>query len=90
MATFLPRNASAYDFGFLKAPDWMDQYILLALLLMVLFWAGAYLTKPEHVRFSELRKIRKTPLNRFFFVILQILTWITMALVFIGMGLARM
>jgi hypothetical protein len=83
-------NAGAYDFGFVRAPDWMDVYVAGLIALQAPFWLATYLAKPAHVPFNQVYRAKVGPWARTFHTITLVLFSATMVLVFAGMGLARL
>lgn len=83
------KSAAAFDIGFLRVPDWMDQYLFWLLVLQLPFWLGLLLTKPGHIPFNQMYKSRMGIVPTFFLLIVQVLFFSTMALFFVGMALVR-
>lgn len=88
--TSIASSAQAYNFGLVRAPDWMDVYVLGVLVLLVPFWIGTYVTKPKHVPFNQLYRTKLEPLNAFFYITTLVVLIVLLVLVFVGMTLARM
>ncbi len=82
-------NAFAFNFGFVRVPDWMDNYLIGLFLVQLPFWIGILVTKPVGVPFSQLYRTKMEPLPNFLFRASQILFFVLLAAVFVGMGLAR-
>jgi len=85
-------SAWAYNFGFVRAPDWMDPYMLFLLIIQVPFWIALAITKPKSISFSTIFQ-RQSELSRtalYYYRICQILGGVFLVLAFVGMGLARM
>ena len=80
----------AYDFGFVRAPDWMDPIVLLLLLAFVTVWLASLATKPAEVPVSEMYRTPMPPLPTWLWRVAAGLFALLMAAVFLGMGLARM
>ncbi len=81
--------ANAYDFGFVRAPDWMNPYVGALVALALIMMLASFLTKPMDVPFNQLYR---TPLNgaaAVCFRSLQLTFAILMVAVFYGMYLAR-
>ncbi len=87
---FTNSNAFAFNFGFVRAPDWMDNYFLVLLAIAISAMVITAATKPSHVPFNQLYRTKVEPLPTLFFRIFQISAVIVLAMLFIGMGLARM
>jgi hypothetical protein len=82
-------NASAFNFGFVRAPDWMDQYFGYLLLLSFVFWILTILTKPTDVPFNQLYRTKVALAPTIFHRAMAASYLLFMVLVFVGMGLAR-
>lgn len=85
-------GAWAYNFGFVRAPDWMDPYVAILLLFQIPFWIAVMITKPKALPFNQLFQ-RQSELGRttlFYYRVCQALFIPLIILVFIGMTLARM
>ena len=82
-------NAAAFNLGFIRAPDWMDQYFAWMIAAQILLIIGVFLTKPIGVPFNQLRTVKLDPAPKFFFYSFGTLYMTFMLLIFIGMGLAR-
>ncbi|WP_208353826.1 hypothetical protein [Pseudaestuariivita rosea] len=85
----MTNGAYAYDFGFVRAPDWMDPYVLGLLLLQIPFFLGLMVTKPSSVPFNQLYRADLPPMARFFHRAWGAIFVVFMIFVFVGMGLAR-
>lgn len=85
-------SAWAYNFGFVRAPDWMDPYVVILLIFQLPFWLIVMITKPKTIGFKELfqRQAELGTATRFYYRICQVLFALLMILVFTGMALARM
>lgn len=85
-------TAWAYNFGFVRAPDWMDPYILALFVLMVPFWIAVMITKPKHISFKTIyqRRSELSRTSRYYYRIFQALSLPLLAMMLVGMGLARM
>lgn len=82
-------QALAFNFGFVRVPDWMDMYIGVLCAVSVAAWLGLLATKPRGVPIRELPNVQISPLAGFFRWGLLIAFMGMMALVFLGMGLRR-
>ena len=85
----LPAPAFAFDFGFVRVPDWMDFYFIILLGALVLLWIILQVIKPSGVPFRDLRKIQLEGSTKILFRTLQVILAVTLVMLFIGMGLAR-
>ncbi len=83
-------HANAFNWGFMRAPDWMDPYFVALIVVQVPFWVGLAFTKPAHVAWDELYRAELPPLASFFHYSAATLYIALMVLFFAGMGLARM
>ncbi len=90
LALVLPRTASAYDFGFVRAPDWMDPIVLGLIALFLVTWGAAIAAKPAGVPVNEMYRTEMPPLPTWLWRIALAAFTVLMAAVFVGMGLARM
>ena len=85
----LPSQAAAFDFGFVRVPDFLDRPILIA---AVLTFAGFVFLKkilPKGLSFNEVDEAERTPAMTVsaYFTALTLMT--TLGLLFVGMGLQR-
>jgi len=81
--------AAAFNYGFIRAPDWMDQYFIWMIVAQLLLLVGVFITKPIDVPFNRLRTVSLDPAPKFFFYSFGTLYMVFMLLIFVGMGLAR-
>ncbi len=84
-----PQTALAYDFGFVRAPDWMDPYALGMGLLTAMLMAFSAFTKPGEVPFNALYRTRLNGIANIAFKSFQVVGTLFIALIFVGMFLAR-
>lgn len=90
LAFLLPANkAFAFNFGFVRVPNWMDFYIVCLLATSLVSFAGLAVTKPSDVAFNELPQIQISPVANLFRCLMVISFGLTMMMVFVGMGLRR-
>ncbi len=82
-------RAFAFNFGFMRVPDWMDSYIGVLFVITCIFWLGLAATKPRGVPFKQLANVKISPLAKFFRIGLLIAFTILMVIFFAGMGLRR-
>ena len=82
-------HAYAFNFGFVRVPDWMDTYIYSLIALLIPFWLATYFTKPDDVPFNQLYRTKVGPVPTVFYYITYVLLVATMVLFFTGMGLIR-
>ncbi|UWQ08253.1 hypothetical protein [Aliiroseovarius crassostreae] len=82
--------AWAFNWGFVRAPDWMDKWLILLLLAQAPFWLVAIRHKPRGVSLIAMDKSNLSAFAKLSIYMVLILFFITMMMVFIGMGLARM
>ncbi len=87
---FTPNTALAFNFGFVRAPDYLDQYFIVLLLAAVPAWIAVTITKPRNVPFNELYRTKMDRLPQAYFRIFQLIVGAILILLFVGMGLARM
>jgi hypothetical protein len=78
-----PTDAHAFNYGFIRVPDWMDKYLIGLLLLQLPFWLA------RDVPFNEMHRMKAGPIPTFFLRITQVLFLLLMVLFFVGMGLIR-
>lgn len=81
--------AAAYNFGFVRAPDWMDAFVGGLIALVIMAAIATFVTKPMNVPFNQLYR---TPLDgaaAVCFRSMQLLFVVLMLFVFAGMFLAR-
>ncbi len=85
-------SAWAYNFGFVRAPNWMDPYMLILLIFQLPFWLAVAITKPKAISFSTIfqRQSELSSTARFYYRICQVLGGMLIIMMFVGMGLARM
>jgi hypothetical protein len=88
-AIAMPQITFAYDFGFVRAPDWMDPYALGLGLLTAMLMAFSAFTKPGEVPMSALYRTRLSGIANFAFKSFQVVGTLFIALIFLGMFLAR-
>ena len=84
-----PQMALAYNFGFVRAPDWMDPYALVMALLTAMLFAFTLATKPRDVPMNEMYRTRLDGIAKVAFRSLQVVRMLLIGLVFVGMFLAR-
>ncbi len=89
-AIAIPQMTLAYDFGFVRAPDWMDPYALGMGLLTAMLMAFSAFTKPGDVPISALYRTRLNGVANFAFKSFQVVGTLFIALIFVGMFLARL
>ncbi|MFK0690601.1 hypothetical protein ACFX5Q_20700 [Mesorhizobium sp. IMUNJ 23033] len=82
-------RAFAFNFGFVRVPDWMDFYIGLLFAATCVCWLGLAATKPRGVPFNQLSNTKISPLANVFRCGMIIVFTILMVLLFAGMGLRR-
>ncbi|RJT34336.1 hypothetical protein D3227_23940 [Mesorhizobium waimense] len=82
-------RAFAFNFGFVRVPDWMDSYIVWLFAATCICWVGLAATKPRGVPFNQLSNTRVSPLANVFRFGMIIVFTILMVLLFAGMGLRR-
>lgn len=80
----------AFDFGFVRAPDWMDKYLLVLLFIYGVFWIALFLVKPRGIPVSELYGLNKSFITMFCLFVSASAFVLFLIMLFIGMGLARM
>ncbi|MBM7068018.1 hypothetical protein [Actibacterium sp. 188UL27-1] len=93
MSVMMTANTSyAFDYGFVRAPDYMDQLFGFLLLIMIPFLIGLLLSKPKDLPFSDLYEKRHllSPLANAYRIGFGIVFMIFFAALMIGMGLQRM
>ena len=91
LITAMPMQALAFNFGRVRAPDWMDPYALTLLICTCVGFMLIALTKPRHVPMNALyRHVREFGFfGRLSYVFTTISFFLLMGLVFVGMGLQR-
>jgi hypothetical protein len=82
-------RAFAFDFGFVRVPDWMDVYIGWLFAATCLGFAGLAVTKPRGVAFNQVANTQISPVANFFRFSTLIAFAILMLMIFVGMGLRR-
>ncbi len=87
----VPAPALAFDFGFVRAPDWMDPYIGTAFLTTLLLMGLTMLVKPKGVPFNRMYFYRRhfSGVGRFIYGLFGLSFVALMGMVFLGMGLQR-
>lgn len=90
-AFLVPTQALAYDFGFVRGPDWMNPYLVILLALTAVGLVLTLMFKPSGVPFNEMYKHfgEFSPLGRLVYVLFGLSIAALMAMVFLGMGLQR-
>ncbi len=89
-ALFIPAShAFAFNFGFVRVPDWMDYYISVLLGVSLVSYLGVLATKPQGVPTSQLSQVKISLITNIFRFILLIAFGLLMLMVFVGMGLRR-
>ncbi|KAE9627582.1 hypothetical protein GP644_18540 [Parasedimentitalea maritima] len=89
MFVLLPNSAAAFNFGFVRVPDYLDPFFIALLIAALPSWICVVLTKPKHVPLNELTNTKLEPVPRAYFRILQLIIIAFLSLLFVGMGLAR-
>lgn len=82
--------ALAFNFGFVRVPDWMDPWILLLLVLQIPFWLVALRYKPKGQSLLGMDKSGLPGFAKLSITLVTILFGLMMLMIFVGMGLARM
>ncbi|NSX54207.1 hypothetical protein [Parasulfitobacter algicola] len=82
-------SAAAFNFGFVRAPDYLDPFFIALLIAAFIFWIAVIFTKPRGIPFNQLYKTQMDPVPTYYFRILQAIVIIFMVLLFLGMGLQR-
>ncbi|MDU8946282.1 hypothetical protein [Ovoidimarina sediminis] len=82
--------ALAFNWGFVRVPDWMDPWLLLLVILQAPFWIVALRYKPRGVSLMQMDKTGLPAFARLSITLVTILFAALMLMIFIGMGLARM
>lgn len=80
----------AFDLGFVRAPDWMDKYLLVLLIIYGVFWTTLLFVKPRGIPVRELYGVNKSFITKFCLFVSASAFILFMIMLFIGMGLARM
>jgi hypothetical protein len=88
-AIAVPQATLAYDFGFVRAPDWMDPYALGLGLLTAMLMAFSAFAKPGDVPISAMYRTRLSGVANFAFKSFQVIGTLFIALIFVGMVLSR-
>jgi hypothetical protein len=90
-ALLAPGQAAAFDFGFVRVPDWMGPWILGLAAGMVPFWLFVAVTKPRHIAFRDVRRSHGevARITRMAHGTMLVLFAALMAMIFVGMGLRR-
>ncbi|MCV9967502.1 hypothetical protein OIU34_37390 [Pararhizobium sp. BT-229] len=74
----------------IRVPDWMEPYMAIFLVAMLLGCLGVLVTKPRGVPARELSRIKTSPLLNFFRVFLGTMFAFFMVMLFAGMILVRL
>ncbi|RWC32623.1 hypothetical protein [Mesorhizobium sp.] len=82
-------RAFAFNFGFVRAPDWMDPYLGGLVVVTVVFWLGLAATKPSGVPSKQVRYVKISPTANFFYLGMAFFFAIMMVMLFTGMALRR-
>ena len=82
--------AVAFNFGFVRVPDWMDQWIVLLLILQAPFWLVALRYKPRGQSLLQMDRSGLPGFAKFSILAVIVLFALLMIMIFVGMGLARM
>lgn len=82
-------QAFAFNFGFVRVPDWMDSYIAGLMIAALFSYLGLAVTKPRGIPVNQLSRVKVSPLANFFRIILLISFALLMLMLFAGMGLRR-
>lgn len=82
-------RAFAFNFGFVRVPDWMDPYIGVLVAVTLFIWLGLAATKPSGVPFKQVRYVKISPIANFFYLGIAFFFTIMMIMLFAGMGLRR-
>jgi hypothetical protein len=90
MTVLVANPAWAFNWGFVRAPDWMDSWLLSLLVLQAPFWLVALRYKPRGVSLLEMDKSNLPAFARISIYVVGVLFALLMIMLFIGMGLARM
>ncbi len=91
-AMLLPFSASqafAFNWGFVRAPDWMDAYLLVLAIISAVFFLALSIVKPSGVPVNRLYYVRLSPGVRMIHIGTVCFFGLFMILLFVGMGLQR-
>ena len=80
----------AFNFGFVRVPDWMDTWVISLVIISAICAGMTQLFKPSGVPFNQLYRTKLTGYANVAFRSTQISFAVLMVLLFTGMGLARM
>lgn len=87
----VPAPAFAFNFGFVRAPDWMDPYIGTAFVATLVLMGLTILAKPKGVPVNRMYLYRRhfSGVGRFIYGLFGLSFVTLMTMVFLGMGLQR-
>ena len=90
-ALFAATPATAYDFGFVRAPDWMDPIVGSLLAATVVLFGLTVAMKPRGVEVSEMYQHFGdfSLFGRIIYAAMALAFIALMGMVFLGMGLQR-
>ncbi|MGN7804909.1 hypothetical protein ACTJKE_19625 [Ensifer sp. 22521] len=81
--------AFAFNWGFVRVPDWMDPYLAELFVAVIVSLLGLRVTKPRGVPVSQLSGVKISPLANFFRVLFITTYAMMMVMLFAGMALRR-
>lgn len=82
-------RAFAFNWGFLRVPDWMDLYLAELLVASLFSYLGLAVTKPRGVSVKTAFRIKVSPVANFFRVFFIFSYSLMMVVFFTGMALRR-
>ncbi|WP_154666738.1 hypothetical protein [Litoreibacter arenae] len=91
LSLLIPTQVYAFDFGFVRGPDWMDQYVGVLFVVTMVFFALTMLFKPRGIPMNEMYQHFGdfSPVGRLVYAIFGLAFVGLMGMVFLGMGLQR-
>ncbi|MFQ6548851.1 hypothetical protein AADZ90_012910 [Aestuariibius sp. 2305UL40-4] len=88
----VPKGALAFNFGFVRAPDYMDPYFAILLVFMTPFFLALLIAKPRDVPFNRLyANVHRLGIaGKVYYYTFYASFIVLMLMLFAGMGLQRM
>jgi hypothetical protein len=88
---FLPTPVLAFDFGFVRGPDWMDAYLIPLMVVFAITFGLTLVMKPRGVPVNQMYRhfSEFSAVGRLIYAFSGLAFFVIMGFVFLGMGLQR-
>ena len=92
LSVLMPTQVFAFNFGFVRGPDWMDQYLILLIGITIVSLFFTLIFKPRGIPINQMYMHfwKFSVVGRIVYAIYGLSVVILMGMVFLGMGLQRL